>query len=797
MAVPVPSLPIAIRFGSYTAYIRARELRKNGTRVKLQERPFQILVILLERPGEVVTREELRSRLWPDGTFVDFDHSISSAIRKLRDALCDSAATPRYIETVGRRGYCFIETVEVLSSPEQPNLVWMDSPKGVAPVKVKAVSTPRLTGVLCSIGELLHHWQFLVPLTLLVAAVITGEFLFSRRPPLLTGLDTIVLADFTNTTGDPIFDSTLRQGLAIQLAQSPFLSIVPEDRMRDTLRLMGQPADVQVTPQIARDLCLRTQSVAFLVGSISSLGSQYVIGLDAVNCKTGGSLAQEQVQAARQEDVLKALGQASTKLRKELGESISRVEKFDTPIVQATTPSLVALQAYSLGRRSLDVEGDYTAAARWFQKAIELDPDFAVAYSALAVTYANLGERSLAAEKAEKAYQLRERVSEREKFYLEAHYYDTKGDLIAARQTYELWAQVYPRDDVPVFNMGNLYDALGQDEKGLEKARYIASLEPASSLSRANLVASYFVLDRLNAARAAVDEARARQVDFDSPAIRTTLYALAFLQNDHEGMAQQLVWAAGKPGVEDVMLALEAGTTAYFGRLDKARELSRKAVTSAGRAEGKDRAAGYEADAALREALFGHAKQARQRAKVALELSKEPVVEFVAGFALAVAHDTSGAMAVANDMDGRFPEHTIVKFDYLPTIRAQIALNHNDASRALELLQSAAPFELGIQGDGGFHVALYPTYVRAQADLAAGRGSVAATEFQKILNHRGVVLNEAIGPLAYLGLARAYALQGNTSKARASYQEFEALWKEADPGLPILENAKSEYAKLR
>ncbi len=664
-------------------------------------------------------------------------------------------------------------------------------------MRLETVSVPRVRAVSGLLGEWFLRWQLLAPVTLAMVAIIVAPFVVRHRPPALTERDTIVLADFANTTGDSVFDRTLRQGLAVQLGESAFLSLVPEDRIRDTLRLMGQPADVQITPAIAREVCLRTDSVAVVTGSISSLGSQYVIGLNTVNCKTGDSLAREQIQAPRKEDVLGALGQASTRLRLELGESLSRVERFDTPMVQATTPSLVALEAYSLGRKSLDVDGDYIAAARWFHKATELDPNFALAYSTLSATYADLGERSLAAKNAEKAYELRGRVSEREKFYIEAHYYDTRGDLEAARQTYELWARVYPRDDVPAFNLGNLYDGLGQYQKGLENARQIVHLEPRSSLSYANLVASYFVLNRLDLARATVNTARARQVDFDSPALRTTLYALAFLQNDTEGMAEQVNWATGRPGMEDVLLALQAGTAAYYGRLRSAQDLSHRAVVSSVRAEGKDRAAGYEADAALRDALFGTAIRARQRAAAALAASSDPLVEFISGLALATTHDTKGAIAVATDMENRFPDHTLVQRAYLPTIRAQLALNRSDVSSAIEMLQSARPTELGLQGESAFHVALYPAYIRGQAYLAADRGNEAAAEFQKVLDNPGVVLNEAIAPLSRLGLARAYAKQGDSSKARAEYEQFLTLWRDADSDLPLLEKAKAEYGRLK
>ena len=624
----------------------------------------------------------------------------------------------------------------------------------------------------------------------IIVLAIGGWLYYGRKAHALTEKDTIVLADFTNTTGDSVFDDALRQGLAVQLEQSPFLTLVSEQRIQQTLRLMDQPPDARLTPEIARDLCQRTQSAAVLDGSIARLGSQYVLGLKAVNCRTGDSLAQEQATADGKERVLKALGEAAANLRAKLGESLVTVQKLDTPIEQASTPSLEALQAYSLGRKTLVGKGDWAAAAPLFQRAIRLDPNFAMAYATLGVDYSNLGETTLASENTKKAYELRERVSEREKFYIESHYYQyVTGDLEKARQAYELWAQTYPRDLVPPSNLGVIYENLGEYDKALAESREALRLDPESGASYANLVAPYLYLNRLQEARATADEAQAKNLD--SPPLRFKLYVLAFLKNDAAGMAQQVAWSAGKPGVEDALLGGEADTAAYSGRLAKARELSRRAVTSAERAEEKENAAGNEAEAALREALFGNAAEARQRAGAALELSTGRDVQFYAALALGFAGDAARAQALADDLAKRFPEDTIVQFNYLPTIHAQLALDRNEASKAIEALRAATPYELG-QGGG-----LYPVYVRGEAYLAAHRGSEAATEFQKIFDQRGVVENEPIGALAHLGLARAYSMQGDPAKARSAYQDFLRLWSDADADIPVLVAAKAEYAKLK
>jgi serine/threonine protein kinase/Flp pilus assembly protein TadD len=640
----------------------------------------------------------------------------------------------------------------------------------------------------------------------LVLALMAGTLFYLRRTPKLTDKDTIVLADFTNTTGDPVFDGTLRQALTVQLEQSPFLSLISEERIQQTLRLMGQSPDARLTPAIARDLCHRTQSAAVLDGSIASLGSQYVLGLKAVNCRTGDALAEEQERATGKEQVLAAMDKAAVKLRVKLGESLSTVQKLDTPVEQATTPSLEALQAYSLGRKTHVGKADYAGAVPLFQRAIHLDPNFAMAYASLGTSYIDLGETSLAAENTRKAYQLRERVSEREKFYIESHYYNNvTGDLEKARQAYELWAQTYPRDDVPPSNLGGIYINLGQYDKFLSEARETLRLDPGGGQSYATLVGSYVYLNRLAEARATAAEAQAKKLD--SPSLRFNLYMLAFLQNDAAGMAQQVDWTAGKPGVEDVLLANEADTAAYSGRLGKAREFSRRAVASAQHAGEKETAAGYEAEAALREALFGNAAEARQRAVAALGLSTGRDVQYGTALALALAGDAIRAQALADDLGKRFPENTAVQFNYLPTIHAQLALSRNDpaktsgavSSRAIEALQPAAPYELGAP-IGALTPALYPVYVRGEAYLAASRpggNGEAAAEFQKILGWPGVVQNEPIGALAHLGLARAYVLQGDTAKARSAYHDFLALWKDADADIPILKQAKAEYEKLQ
>jgi len=623
---------------------------------------------------------------------------------------------------------------------------------------------------------------------LAVVALAAGSYFYSRRTPKLTEKDTIVLADFTNTTGDPVFDGTLRRGLSVQLEQSPFLSIISDQQIQQTLQMMGQKPDVKLTPEIARELCQRAGSAAVLDGSIAQIGTQYILILKAVNCVSGKSLVSTEAQASDKSHVLDALSEASSGIRNKLGESLSTVQKFDTPLEQATTPSLEALQAYSHGWETVVGKVDFAAAVPAFQRAIHLDPNFAMAYTMLGNSYANVGEISLATENLRKAFELRERLSEREKFFIESHYHLlATGDLKKAQRSLEVWAQTYPRDWVPRIALGVLYSGLGQYDKALAEYREGLHLGPENVPAYEFLVAAYLSLNSFEEARATAKEAQAKHID-----LPYSLYKIGFLQNDVAAMEQQVAFGTGKLGVEDVLLGCEADTAAYSGQLRKARDFSRQAVASAERAEEKEMAAGYEANAALREALFGNADGARQRVTSALGLSTGWDIQNRAALALALTGDVARAQALADDLSKRRPEDTLVQFRYLPTLHAQLALNRNGAAKAIETLQVAAPYELG----GVFNGALYPVFVRGEAYLAAHQGSEAAAEFQKILDHRGIVVNEPIGALAHLQIGRAYALQGDIAKARAAYQDFLRLWKDADADIPVFIAAKAEYAKL-
>ncbi|MGD0228145.1 MAG: tetratricopeptide repeat protein [Terriglobia bacterium] len=752
-----------ITFGPFEADLQTQELRKLGVRQDLPGHSFQVLKILLERPGELATREVLRKALWPSETFVDFEYGISAAVHRLREALGDSADHPKFIETLPRRGYRFIAPVNSHSEPMR------------APVR----------GL---------RSRFIVIASLVsITILFTASYFYFHRAPKLTDKDTIVLSDFDNKTGDPVFDDTLKQGLSVQLEQSPFLALVSERKVNETLKLMGRSPDDRLTANVTREVCQRTGSKAMLTGSIAGLGNQYVIGLKAVNCNTGDVLAEAQEQAAGKESVLKALDAAAVSLRSKLGESLSSVQKYATPVEEATTPSLEALKAYSLGLKTVYTKWG-PAALPFLKRAVELDPNFAMPYAWMSSVYWSLNEMGRAAENARKAYELRGKVSERERFWIEGNYYESAtGELEKAAETYELWQQTYPRDDVPYMELGFDSAILGNWEKALEEWREALRLEPNNVGNYIDLGVAYTAFNRLDDAEAVFNQAEERKLE--SPILLANRYRVAFLKGDAAQMAQLASAAMGKPGFDDWSLAMQADTEGWYGKLKNAHELTERAMDSAQHNDAKESAAVYQAEATLREVEAGNREQARAEAKAALKLAPNRDVLAIAALALARAGDTAGAEKLAVELDKTFPLDTLVQRYWLPTIRAGLALQRKDPNRAIELLKAASAVELSVPASLAIY--LCPVYLRGEAYLMLHDGNRAAAEFQKFIDHRGVVANFPWGALARLGLARAYAMQGDTAKARAAYQDFLTLWKDADPDIPILKQAKAECAKLQ
>jgi DNA-binding winged helix-turn-helix (wHTH) protein/tetratricopeptide (TPR) repeat protein len=742
--------PVVLHFGTFEVDLRAGELRKQGVRVKLQEQPFRVLSVLLQRPGEIVTREDLRHSIWPADTFVDFDNSLNTSINKLREGLGDSAERPRFIETLPRRGYRFLAPV---SSGDR-----------------KVAGRTRA-------------WKIVVAVLAVAALVAGGLFWRSRHAQRLTEKDTIVLADFANTTGDPVFDDALKQGLRVQLEQSPFLNIVSDQKVNEELQLMGRSKNERLTPDLAREVCQRIGNKAILTGSISRLGAHYAIGMNALNCPTGDSLFSEQVEADSQEHVLKALGESATKMRRNLGESLKSIQRFDAPLEQVTTPSLQALRAYSLGMKTLDTRGR-TAAIPFLQRAVELDPNFAMAYARLGALYAG-NEAPLSAENVYKAYELREKVTERERLYIEAHYYrDVTGEQDKAASVWEVMQQTYPREVEPYSNLAGFYGQLGNYEKALAEAREALRLDPDDQDSYGTVGYFSMCLNRLDQAEAAFKQAEERKLEGEG--LLTGRYQLAFLRGDEEGMARVAESAAAdKP----LLLVLQGFAEAYYGRLRKARELLRRAAESAKQNGAVDTAASFQAFRGLMEAYLGDVQHARADADAALRLAANRYDRSAVALALALAGDAEHAEKLTAELNESFPSDTGVQRLWVPMIRAAVALSHKNPAKAIELLRVMSPYELGTPR-------LLPIYERGRAYLMLHKGSAAAAEFQKVIDHPGIVREFPVGALAHLGVARAYALQGDTAKSRASYQDFLTLWKDADPDLPMLKQAREEYAKL-
>jgi serine/threonine protein kinase/tetratricopeptide (TPR) repeat protein len=655
-------------------------------------------------------------------------------------------------------------------------------------------------------------WKITVPAAvILVAVAIVGAFYFRTRQTAhqLTEKDTIVLADFANSTGDAVFDDTLKQALSVALNQSPFLNVLSENKVGATLKLMTRPRDTKLTSDVARELCERAGSKAYIAGSIASLGSEYVLGLKAVNCQSGEPLAEKQVTAASKEKVLDTLGEAASKLRGELGESLATVNKFDVPLAEATTSSLEALKAYSLGVKALNENGS-AAALPYVRRAIELDPNFAMGYRAVGIDYINLGEAGRASDYITKAFQLREHASEREKLAINAQYYrSVTGELDQAIKTYQEGIESYPQDFRAYNSLGIAFSLLGQYEKATEITEQGLRLAPDMSSYYGNLANYTLALQHFDEARRIIHKAQAQKQD--NFILHNALYGLAFLGADSTAMAEQQQWFAGKPE-ENLGLALASDTEAYGGHVGKARELTKRALDSAIRADSKETGAIWQAIAAQREAAYGNLVEARQSAAEALKVAPTSQgVEVEAALAFAMTGDTARAESLVQDLGKRFPLDTQVQSLWLPAIRAQLALNRKNPVPALDSLQAASSIEFGSIPFVANISCLYPTYVRGEAYLAAGEGKESAAEFQKILDHRGIVWNCWTGALAHLGVARANALQARTfqgqgrgadadlarTRALAAYKDFLTLWKDADPDIPIYKQAKAEYAKLQ
>ncbi|WP_348263905.1 winged helix-turn-helix domain-containing protein [Telmatobacter sp. DSM 110680] len=788
-------------FGSFRLDTAQRLLFRDGELIPLSRKAVEILIVLVEHQAQLVEKEELMRTVWPDA-FVE-ESNVAVHISQLRKTL--SAEDGYRIDTIPRRGYRFVGTVSRAGSGSkgaepvaQPSAtvagaaasqLFQESPNRLPATSqpLSAPKTPRGAA---------EAWLFGVATAMLLVA---GFFVVRHyhanhsvaTPPATSSAPVakyaIFLSEVANNTGDPVFDITLHEAIATELEQSPYFTLIPEARLQQSLKLMGKPPDTPMTAELARELCQRNDGEAVVNGWIAKLGAQYVIGVRAVNCRTGDHLSDLQTTAGGKELVLKALGDITGQLRARLGEALSTVQKFDTPIEEATTSSLEALQAYSIGRQMMVQKGESAAGIPSFEKAIRLDPSFAIAYAALGNAYSNLGDTGKAADNIRKAYELRAHVSEHERLYIESHYYQfVTGDVEKASQVYETWAATYPNDEAPRTNLAAIYSEMGKFDRSLELAREAVSISAHDGQTYANLANAYIYMNKPDQASAVAHQAQSESRD--SSTLRLYLYDAAYLQHDEAEMQRQLNWASGEPGIEDAFLDNQASALAASGQLQQARDLTERAVGAAKRAGEMGTAAGYEINEAQREAFFGNDVQARKAADSALAFAKDRDTQCGAAVVFGISGDLNRVRAIATQLDRDYPDDTFVQYLFLPMIRATAAIRSKDPGLAIKSLESADAYELGVEGE------LLPVYIKGLADLQAGDAQKAEVEFQKIIDHPGVVLNSPIGPLARLQIARAYAAEGKFAQARNAYDEFFTKWKNADANIPVLQEAIQEYS---
>ncbi len=791
MAVAAQSLT-PIRFCGFELDLTSGELRKDGEKVVLPPKAFAVLKALVERPGEVVTREDLRARLWAGDTFVEFEDSLNHAVNKLRHALGDSAEDPQFIETLPRFGYRFI-------------VHKVEEPTGDASAREIAVEPHHFVTTSSSATQADQMKRRRVWVAISSAAVVLlglsmALFVHKYQAQGLTERDIVVLADFANKTDDPVFTETLRQGLLVEMSQSPLFNFLPASQVNTTLQHMGHHLQDPLNDDLAKQLCQRNQGKAYIAGSIASLGTQYVLSLKAVNCSTGDVLAQQQTQVARKEDVIRALGEQATLLRAKLGESLGSIQKFDVPLDQATTPSLEALQAYTIGAHYI-LQLDNQSAIAPLQRAIELDPEFAAAYHSLGVVYGNLDQTDLMEENMSKAYSLRSRSTEAESLRIEAAYYMyVIGDRYKGMEVYRLVKSVYPQAAYPYNHIGVAYLGLGEYEKALAEHQEFYRRNP-TGMALGNLVGILINLSRLQEGEKLLAEGETRHVNRRS--LLPIYYSLAFLRHDSQQMEKIVTEASADPGMQRQFFSIQADTAAYEGRFNQSRKFRQQAVESCLNYSLRESAAAQVAAAAMQESDVGNIKEAQQLAARSLKLARTRVVLAAAALAYAQSGNIHQAQALADELGRRYPSHTFAKLSWIPNIQAIIATRQGDSSSAVEILQKTAPVELGnTNGEMDNGLELRPVYTRAQAYLRMHRGADAAAEFRKILDHPELIGGSAVAgntvvALARLGLARAYLLQGDTTKARVEYEQFLNLWRDADPEVPIYKQAKAEYANLQ
>jgi eukaryotic-like serine/threonine-protein kinase len=800
--------PNCFRFGEdFELDQRAYELRSAGTPLKLKPIPMELLLLLVERHGQLVTRRQIVERIWGEGVVLDTDNSINGAISKIRQVLRDDSERPRFVQTVPSRGYRFIAPVET-SAPEDESGANVEKQlEGPGRIPSQATLLTREIQELPETGGeepwarsrqswKRYGWKIAAGVVAIGASVWLGSVPNSRarQAQQLTDKDTIVIADFANNTEDAIFDETLKQALSVQVTQSPFLNVASDLKINEILRRMGRAPDTRLTGEVAREVCLRTGGKAVLAGAISRLGSHYVVSVEALGCASGDMLGAAQMEAPNKESVLKALDGAASQVRGKVGESVASLEKYDFP-VDTTTKSLEALKAFSLGSKALRERGEGEAIP-FFRQAVRIDPEFALAYATLGRAYEDVGEDQEAGEDFGKAYNLRDRLSERERYYVTTVYHEiVTGDMAQAKDTGELWVRTYPRDGIAREKLGTIYGELGQNEKADQQFEEALRLDPDSTINIFNAVMIDTVLNRMEEAERMLRAGQARGAD--GAPIHQSAYSLAFLRNDRKEMEWQAGWGAGKANTEEQLLSQHSDTSAYYGRLREAREISRRAIEAGTRDHAKETAAQCEVIAALREVEAGEAASTASAVRQALALSPTRNVKELAALALARSGNTAEAQGLIHELEDTYPSNTLIQFFWLPTAKAALELKAGNAEGAVAELQKATPYELG-QGSNLSNISnMYPVYVRGLAYLSAGNGKAAAGEFKRIVDNPGIVQNNILGSLARLQLGRAEAAMGDVVSARKHYGEFLAMWQEADANAPLLKAAQSEYARWK
>jgi DNA-binding winged helix-turn-helix (wHTH) protein/tetratricopeptide (TPR) repeat protein len=787
---------IVYEFGPFRMYPDTQVLYRENQPVPIPPKAFETLLVLVRRSRETVSKDELLKEVWPD-SFVE-ESNLSQNVFLLRKALGDTAENRQYIVTLPGRGYRFAATVRTATVQSEALIA---QARTRTEIVIEETEDEPIEGLKepPALRRPVPGRTFLLSVAVVAVLLTLGAFFFVRghRRANPGEKDSILVADFVNTTGDPVFDDTLRQGMEVELEQSPSLRLVSGDRIRQALGLMGKSLDARLTEQAARDVCQRTESYAVLEGSIKRLGSGFVLAIRSVNCQTGESIYDQQVQVARKEDALDAVTRMARGFRAHSGEPAAVLELHDTALADATTSSLEALKAYSLGWKVALSQGAEPALP-YFQRAVAIDPRFAMAYASMALMFGSSGSSQLATENITRAYELRDRVSDKERFFIMGYYLGrATGNEEKAQQVCEQWARIYPLEFLPhSFLAGFIDPVLANYQGAVEEAKKNIELSPDASLGYYLLGYNSLYLNDLQGAERAVHMATERRTE--QVRMATLRFDLAYLKGDEAGMRREVEMAHDHPETQAWILDRQAFAQAAEGRLKNAIGLSRQAVALAQQGDRPEQATVFETRAALREAFFGNFIEAKRLAKAALTLHGNRESNYGAALALALSGDSAQAEKLADSMEKLYPEDTSVRFSYLPVIRAVVALQHADPSKAIDALQASVPYEMGSprSSQTAFFGALYPVFFRGEALLAAHKGVEAANEFQRVLSHRGIMVGDPVWVLAHIGLAQAYALSREYAKARAEYGEFFARWKDADPGNHVLEQAKAQAGNL-